>query len=150
LVFEQHLKEGRRVVNRRAEFDRAARLVRVQQGSGPVVSLPIQADALDPLAVFFFARTLPLTPGSTVLLPMNNSARNYVVQLVTTGEEMISYKGGQTSAIRATPRITRASGALPTQITIWFEPAGARRPLRADIAGLAGVGAVRLELESGP
>jgi hypothetical protein len=149
LVFEQHLKEGRRQADRHAVFHRSERVVRVRQGTGPEISLPIQRDALDPLALFFYARTLPLTPGSVVPIPMNDSTRNYVVQLSTTGAETISYKGVQTRVIRATPVIKRAGGVSAGQITIWFETAEARRPLRADIAGLAGVGAVRLELESG-
>ena len=149
LVFEQHLKEGSRQVDRRAMFDRPTRSMRVQQGSGPELSLPIQTDAFDPLALFFFARTLPLIPGSTVVLPMNDSTRNYLVELETGGAETISYAGVPTSVIRASPRIRRAGGASPAQITIWFEPAGARRPLRAEISGIPGVGAVRLELESG-
>ena len=149
LVFEQHLKEGHRQVDRRAVFHRPARLVRVRQGTGPEISLPIQRDALDPLALFFYARTLPLTAGSTVLLPMNDSTRNYLVQLETAGEEVISYKGVQTPAIRATPVVRRAGGVSAGDITIWFETGPSRRPLRVDIAGLAGVGAVRLELESG-
>ena len=49
LVFEQHPKEGRRS-DRRAVFDRDARVVRVQQGSGPALALPMSRDALDPLS----------------------------------------------------------------------------------------------------
>jgi hypothetical protein len=150
LVFEQHLKEGRRRVDRRAVFDRRARAVRVQQGGGPEVSLPIPPDALDPLAVFFYARTLPLTAGSTLRIPMNDSSRNFIVEVATVGEETISYNGEPIAAIRITPQIRRTEGLSPVQITIWYERAGARRPLRADISGLVGAGAVRLELESPP
>jgi hypothetical protein len=149
LTFEQHLKEGRRQVDRRAVFDRGARAVRVRQG-GAEVTLPIPPDALDPLALFFYARTLPLAPGSTQQMPMNDSSRNFIVDLQTIGEEVILYRGVHIPAIRTAPHIRRAAGASPVEMTIWFEQGRARRPLRADISGLAGVGAMRLELESAP
>jgi hypothetical protein len=150
LVFEQHLKEGRRQVDRRALFDRGARAVRVRQGDGPELSLPIPPDALDPLALFFYARTLPLTSGSTVQIPMNDSSRNFIVEVPAGGEETISYNGAQMVAVRTTPQIRRSGDFSPARMIIWFERDGARRPLRADISGLVGVGGLRLELESAP
>ncbi|MSO56778.1 MAG: DUF3108 domain-containing protein [Acidobacteria bacterium] len=146
--FEQHLKEGRRQIDKRAVFDRAARVVRLQQGSGPEVSVPISPDVLDPLAVFYYARTLPMTPGSAVRIPMNDSNRNLIVDLQVGGIETIFYKGVQTEAIRTHPRIRRAEGPSAAQLTIWYGRDEAKMPLRAEISGLVWVAAVRLELES--
>ena len=148
LSFEQHSREGRRQVDRRAVFDRNARVVRLRQGSGPDISFPIPADALDPLATFYYARTLPLAPGSAVLIPMNDTNRNLVLDLRVGGVEMISYNGVQTEAVHTTAQIRRAQGTLPAQLAIWFGRDHGRVPLRAEISGIVGVGAVRLELES--
>jgi Protein of unknown function (DUF3108) len=146
--FEQHLKEGRRQVDKRAVFDRGGRAVRIQQGSGPEISLPVPSDVLDPLAAFYYARTLPMTPGATVRVPMNDSNRNLMVDFRVEGPETISYKGVQTETMRTNPQIWRPEGPSPTHLTIWFGLDTAKMPLRAEISGLVGVGAVRLELES--
>ena len=148
ILFEQHLKEGRRQVDRWAVFDRGARVVRLRQGSGPDISVPIPQDALDPLTLFFYARTLPMTAGSSVRIPMNDANRNFIVELHVGDVETISYKGVPTEAMRTEPQIRRAEGPLPSHMTVWFSRDGAKIPLLVEISGLVGVGAVRLELES--
>jgi uncharacterized protein DUF3108 len=151
LTFEQHVKEGRRRLDRQMVFDRARGAVRVQQGSGPTISLPIPADALDPLAALYYARTLPLSSGSTVLIPINDSNRNLVVELSAPAEgaaESILHKGSRIEAVRTNAQIRRGQGALPAQIAIWFLKNAPNLPVKAEISGIVGVGDVRLELES--
>lgn len=148
LSFEQHLREGRRQIDRRVVFDRAARVARLSQGEGPELSVPVPLDTLDPLSLLFYVRSRSLTPGSTLRVPLNDARRNYSVDVRVVGVESIVHDNVLTQALRVEPEVRRPEGAIAFRLIVWFSRDAAGVPLAMDVSGLAGVGSVKLRLES--
>ncbi len=138
---EQHLREGRRVVDRATRFDPASRTLTV--GDGPPLAWP--RDARDGISAFFYVRTLPLAPGYSTVFPVMEGGRRYAVELTVDRLERITVGGRQVDALRATPRIVSTGGREGSvQATIWIRPDARRVPLRIEI--VTAFGAFRVEL----
>ncbi len=139
---QQHLREGRRVVDRETRFDRAARTVTT--GEGP--ALPWPREGRDGLSAFFYVRTLPLAPGYAVTFPLVEGGRRYQVELVVDRVESIAVGGRQVDAFRATPRLTAAGNVgRALRSTIWISTDVRRVPLRLEVD--TAFGSFRIELE---
>ena len=141
LRHEQHLREGRRVVDRVTVFDHAARTLRI--GDGPPLSLP--RGARDALAAFLYARTLPLAPGFAADVPVVEGGRRYTVGLAAQRVEAIEVQGRRTEALKLTPRMTASGGRQKNLSVTLYTTTDARRvPLLILVD--AGFGSFRLEL----
>jgi hypothetical protein len=141
LRHEQHLREGRRVVDRETLFDHPNRTVRV--GDGPPVPLP--RGTRDALAAFFYARTLPLAPGFSADIPVVESGRRYTVRLASPGHESIEAQGRRVDALKLTPRfIASGDRQKGLAVTLYLSPDAHRVPLLLLLD--AGFGSFRLEL----
>ena len=148
VVHEQHLREGRRRVDRRMVFDWVRHLVHVHQGDGEI-PFPVPRDARDPLSAFYYVRSLPLEPGQTVRLPVNDSGRTLVLELRVASAGAVAYLGTQTEALRVDARLLQSGGRqMPVRIAAWFSRDARQIPLVIDVDGIVGAGSVRLELES--
>jgi hypothetical protein len=143
---ERHLREGRRVVDEAYVFDRAARQVR-WISDAPKPPLRLWPGARDPVAAFFYLRTLSLEPGARIQVPVNDNGRNLSLDVRVDGIEHITVGGREHEALRVTPvlrqRVARRSAP---DITVWLARDARRLPLAADVR--AAFGTVRLEIES--
>ncbi len=141
LRHEQHLREGRRVLDRATVFDHAARTLRI--GDGPPIGLP--RGARDGLAAFLYARTQPLQPGFSADLPVVEGGRRWTVALAAHEVETIEVRGRRVEALKLTPRISAAGGRQKNlSVTMYTTTDGRRVPLLILVD--AGFGSFRLEL----
>jgi hypothetical protein len=142
---EQHLREGRRVVDRATRFDSANRTLTV--GDGP--PLPWPREARDGISALFYVRTLPLAPGYSTVFPIVEGGRRYAVELTVTGVERVTVAGRQLEAFRATPRLSSSGGRGRTiQSTVWIGTDARRIPLVLEIETAFGSFRVELQRES--
>ena len=138
---EEHLREGRRVVDRAIVFDHEARTLR--EGEGP--AMPLARGARDALAAFLYARTLPLAPGFAADVPLVEGSRRYTVSVAAHGVETIEVRGRRVEALRLAPRVSASGGRQRTlSVTLFTTPDARRVPLLLLID--AGFGSFRLEL----
>jgi len=140
---EQHLREGRRVVDRVTRFDAASRTLVV--GEGP--PLPWPRDARDAVSAFFYVRTLPLAPGYSTAFTTVEGGRRYTVDLKVDGVERITVAGRAVEAFRATPRLAASGGGgRVVASTIWIGTDARRLPLLLEVE--TAFGSFRIELLS--
>ncbi|HSK10311.1 MAG TPA: DUF3108 domain-containing protein [Vicinamibacterales bacterium] len=140
LRHEQHLREGRRVLDRATEFDHRTGTIRTE--GGPPMRMP--PGARDALSAFLYARTLPLDPGVPVTFPLVNSGRHYIVDLEVQGVESIEVQGRQVDALKLAPRVSSAGRQRRLSLTLFTTPDPRRVPLLILVD--AGFGSFRLEL----
>jgi hypothetical protein len=144
-VQRRALHEGRRELTRDATFDAAAGVVHVGPPNGTTMPFRFSPGTRDPLTALFYIRTLPLAPGDSVLLPINDSGRAYTVNVRVVGLERISIGGQQMDALRIEPAVVaRVSRRAPIDVVVWLSPDPVHRVLAADIG--ARFGRVRVEL----
>ena len=148
LVAEEHFHEGHRTLDREMVFDRSSRQVRIHQKDRPEIALPISREALDPVSALYYLRSLPLVPGATVQLRLDDAGRNLIVDVRSVGIETIQHAGAPIAALRVEPAI-RDQGRQPIgyDVALWRSLDVSRVPLRIEVSHLAGVGTVRLELQ---
>jgi len=141
----RQLREGRRSIDEAVRFDRDRRIV-VSEGAGGRPPLRLWPGARDPIAAFFYLRTLPLAPGTRVQLPVNDNGRNLILDVQVAGVERIRAEGREQEALRVTPVLRqRIERRQPLDITVWLSHDARRIPLIADVR--AGFGTLHLELE---
>jgi hypothetical protein len=130
----QTLNEGRRHLTRSVSFDRAARRLTVATGDEPALTMPLSKWARDPLAALFYARTLPLTPGSRYKIPMTEAGRETTIELVVHGAETIRIDDRQVDALKIEPRvIARVAVKQPLRGSVWVSRDARRIPLAIQI-----------------
>lgn len=150
LLHQRELREGRRSVDRAYAYDHAAR--RVGSGDTPAaardvsaLSLPLPAGARDALTALWYIRTMPLAPGYSVNLPINEAGRNLALTVSVPARDRIEIDGAPVAALRVEPRFTaRVQRRQGIESTIWVSDDARRLPLVVEVA--AGFGRVRLKL----
>jgi hypothetical protein len=138
----REIREGRREVDRRYIYDRASNLLHT-----PTMSLPLGAPAArDAFSALYYVRTLPLTPGSILTVPLNEAGTSLVLHVSVADVEEIAQRGQRVRALRVEPRVMRRiERRRPVTITLWLSADVQRVPLRALVD--AGFGRIRLELK---
>jgi hypothetical protein len=145
LRHERQLREGRRTVDEAVRFDVDRRVVISETDAGRP-PLRLWPGARDPIAAFFYLRTLALAPGTNLQVPVNDNGRNLILDVRVDGIERITIAGHEHEALRVTPILRqRIERRQPLDITVWLSHDERRIPLAADVR--AGFGTVRLELE---
>jgi hypothetical protein len=146
------IREGRRHVDRVYLFERAARRIRVgatpaEARSDEAMTLPMgHPEARDAIAALYFLRTLPLAPGTTVDVPLNEAGTSLVLRVPGADPETIEHRGRAVAALRLEPRLMRRiERRRPVVMTVWFGDEERRVPLRVIVE--AGFGRVRAELK---
>jgi hypothetical protein len=138
---EQHLREGRRVIDRATRFDVTARSMTV--GEGP--PLPWPREARDGISALFYVRTLPLVAGYSAVIPVVEGGRRYAIELSVDRVERIVVAGREVQALRAVPRLTSTgAGGRNVTSTVWISDDARRIPLRLDVE--TAFGSFRLDL----
>ena len=142
LEHTREIREGRRQVDRRYVYDRAANLIQT-----PQMALPLGAPAArDAFAALYYVRTLALAPGAIVTVPLNEAGASLVLQVSVADTETIEQRGQSVRALRLEPRVMRRiERRRPVSITLWLSTDERRIPLRAFVD--AGFGRIRLELK---
>src|SRR6185436_9412760 len=119
-MVKQQLHEGSRHVDRRALFDRAAGVVRLQQGQGVEIALPAALDALDPISAIYYLRAAAGV-GSVLRLAVNDWGREVFVTVPPGVVEPISHGGTTVEALRLEPHVSkRDSQPSPYRLTLWL------------------------------
>jgi hypothetical protein len=138
----REIREGRRQVDRRYVYDRAANLLQTDQ-----MALPLGAPAArDAFSALYYVRTLPLAPGSIITVPLNEAGTSLLLQVSVADVEAIEQGGARVRALRLEPRVMRRlERRRPIGITLWLSADDRRIPLRALVD--AGFGRIRLELK---
>jgi hypothetical protein len=150
LVHEREQNEGARHVTRAFVYDEQAHVIRMartvdEARAESAVTLPMSPHARDAIAALFYARTLPLEPGSRVRIPVNEAGRNVVVELAIGSPERIVADGKSVQALRITPTIERhVEDRKPIAATVWLSQDSRRVPVVLELE--AGFGRVRVEL----
>jgi len=150
LLHQRALREGRRSVDRAYAYNHAAR--RVSSGDSPAaarqsgaITLPLPPGARDALTALWYIRTMPVSPGYALALPLNEAGRNLALNLTVAARETITIDGAPVPALRLEPRFAaRVPRRQAIESTIWLSDDGRRVPLMVEVA--AGFGRVRLKL----
>ena len=149
IVHQREIREGRRHVDQAAWHDGAGGVVRVVPPdaaavtAGPGFRAP--ADHRDPISAYLLMRTLPLSPGTRVSMPVNDMGRNLTLQSGALRAETIEWQGRSLPAWRLQPTLVqRVQRRAPPHIDLWLSADARRLPIRIDVA--AAFGRVRVQL----
>ena len=149
IVLNQRIREGSRSVDRHVTFDRRDQVVRLKQGDTAEIAVPAAPDSLDPISAIYYLRAVALPVDGTIRLPVNDWGRNVSVTVPPGQPEVIEVDGARVEAIRIAPSVAkRDSQPALYRLTMWLSRDARRIPLVMTVDGLAGVGSVRMELES--
>ncbi len=149
-IAERHQRQGRRASDRVFVFDPAAHAVRagttIEDARRPgQMTLPLAPHARDALTTFYYVRTLPLAPGFTATMPINDAGRNLRLDIEVAGEETVTAGGRPVPTWRLRPRIAeRVPRRAPLEIVVWITRDARRIPVAFEVTG--GFGTVRAEL----
>jgi Protein of unknown function (DUF3108) len=147
LLHERRIREGRRALDQRILFDPAARSAQPQDGDGQPSGPPLRLwpEARDAVAALYYVRTLGLTQGSRITIPIIEGSQQSTLVLEPGAVERVAAGGATIAARRIDARLEQRvqRRQMPT-ITLWLEPDGARRLIAADIHAVFGNLRVRL------
>ena len=150
LLHQRELREGSRSVDRAYACDHAGR--RVSTGDSPAtarqsgaVTLPLPPGARDAVTALWYVRTMPLAPGYSLAMPLNEAGRNLALTVGVPARETITIDGAAVSALRVEPRFSaRVQRRQAIAATLWLSDDARRVPLMVEVE--AGFGRVRLKL----
>jgi hypothetical protein len=155
LPLEHHetIVDGKRRTERRLEFDAARHEVRMTTG-GAAITLPLAAEARDPLTALFYVRTLPFQAGARFVVPLSDNGRRSRLDVTVDGLETIQVDGRARPTWKLEPRLSERverQGAQGSQggqgsiaISAWLSADARRVPVVVEIS--AAFGTVRAEL----
>ncbi len=114
------------------------------------MALPLgDAASRDALSALYYLRTLPLTPGAIVSVPMNEAGTRLMLQVQVGEVEQLEHEDRAIRALRLEPRVMRRiERRRPIVMTLWLTADVRRIPLRVIVD--AGFGRIRMELRNWP
>jgi len=150
LAQTRDIDEGARRLTRAYVYDFERRQVRsgsdVEDALAPdAQASPLMAGSRDAVTALFYLRTLPLTPGAEIAIPVNDAGRHVIARVRVEQEDAIRGPGGEVRAQRLSVALERRlERRQAMELTLWISADARRVPLRLDLA--AGFGRVRVEL----
>jgi Protein of unknown function (DUF3108) len=146
ITHTESIREGKRRIDRQLEFNFGRHEVRMTNG-GASITLPLGADARDPISALFYLRTLPMAVGAQFSLPLTDNGGRLHLEVSVGGLETIALEGDTWSAWKLAPRLRKRieRQTLPI-LTVWVSADARHIPLVIDVA--ASFGLVRAELTS--
>lgn len=150
LVHTRDVDEGARQLTLAYVYDAARRQVRAgatvnEAAEADAPASPLAEGSRDAVSALFYLRTLPLTPGEELAIPVNDAARSLTARVRVEGVETLASAGGPVEAIRLSValerRLERRQGL---GATLWISADRRRVPVRLDLT--AGFGRLRVEL----
>jgi hypothetical protein len=140
---EQHLRQGRRPTDRTTRFDWPARTFTV----GDSRPLPLPPNARDGLSAWFYTRTLPLSAGYRVRVPVVEAGRTYNVDARIDRVERISLDGREAEAFRMALGVESAPDRREVaRAVVWLSTDARRVPLALEFE--TSLGPFRAELDA--
>jgi hypothetical protein len=153
LEHRETIVDGKRRIERRLEFDAVRHEVRMTTG-GAAITLPLAAEARDPLTALFYVRTLPFQAGARFVVPLSDNGRRSRLDVTVDGLETIQLDGRARPTWKLEPRLSERverEGAQGSQggqgsisISAWLSADARRVPVIVEIS--AAFGTVRAEL----
>jgi len=104
------------------------------------------ANPLDDLSLFFFARTIPLTVGSTIDIPRHFKPASNPVVLKVVGRETIEAAGRQWNTIVVQPIIKTSTMFSDGDGRVWLSDDSTR--VIVQLNAKASVGSITMKLKS--
>jgi hypothetical protein len=147
VLHERRIREGRRALDQRLVFDPAARSAQPQTADGQPSGPPLRVwpEARDAVAALYYVRTLALTQGGRVTIPIVEGGQHSTLVLEPGAIERVAAGGGTIAARRIEARLEqRVQRRQMPALTLWLETEGARRLIAADIHAVFGNLRVRL------
>jgi hypothetical protein len=142
----ESISEGKRRIDRQLEFQFDRHEVRMTNG-GAAITLPLGADARDPISALFYIRTLPIAAGARFSLPLTDNGRRSRLDVAVDAPETIVLDGRTWSAWKLRPQLSeRIERQSPPTMAVWVSADDRRIPLVVEVD--AGFGSVRVELET--
>jgi hypothetical protein len=111
----------------------------------------VEKQTYDPLSLFYAVRTMPLTTGQTLTIPVTEGGYNYRIRVQVGGYEQISTGAGKFRALRLTPSIVDEKGKAVTdrKLTLWISDDARHLPVRFQSVLLVGSFVLDLSRVSG-
>ncbi len=128
LEYEKHLEEGRYRAHRRILYDPVHQWALYENGD----TLPTPPGALDPLALYYYLRTLPLTAGETLRVPYHVDRESTWLRIYVDHQK--TFRGrGPVWILRSD---LKASGILKQggDFVLWLSDDARRLPLKLQTA----------------
>jgi len=144
LTYYEAITDGKRRTERRVLFDGSRREMRITSG-GTSITLPLTAEARDPISALFYVRTLPIGAGADIAVPLNDNGRRMKLDLTIGQQETITVGDRSWTAWKVQPQLSERidrRGAM--QIVAWLSADAHRVPLVVEVS--AAFGSARLEL----
>ncbi len=145
--------EGDRRRLRETRFDHAARRARYSvQGGDPLAAMssdetPLPPQTQDPLSAVFVIRAMPMTPGTTVTLPVAMNGTVKKLQVVFGQREQVRTGIGELPAWRIVPTFVEGADESDGKgLVLWISDDARRLPLK--LQGEMPMGAFVLTLVS--
>jgi len=124
LEYEKHLQEGRYRAHRRIRYDPRRNLAIYENGD----TLPTPPGALDPLALYYYLRTVPLRAGDTLRVPYHVDRESTWLRIYVDHEER--FQGHRPAWVLRSD--LKASGILKSggDFVLWLSDDPQRIPLK--------------------
>lgn len=137
--------EGQRRSRYEMIFDQPQRLVTYRKRDQPARFIATQTDVQDPLSVLYRVRSMPLTVGQSIVVPLFNKGKTWMTEVRVLQRERLKLPVGKIDTIKIQP-LLRESGIFHHQgdMFVWLTDDAQRVPvqLRSDIK----IGAVKARL----
>jgi hypothetical protein len=131
------INEGRRHKDTRIVFDAARRLAILDEVDRTKPQAPpkhaehdIPPCVTDVVTAFYFVRRQPLQVGERVVLPINDGAKTYEVNVEVQAREQIQTPLGTRTALRVEPKVFGGLYKRKGRMLVWFSDDEQRLPLR--------------------
>jgi hypothetical protein len=137
--------EGQRRSRYEMIFDQSQRLVTYRKRDQPARFIATKTDVQDPLSVLYRVRSIPLTLGQSIVVPLFNKGKTWMTEVRILQRERLKLPVGQIDTIKIQP-LLREAGIFHHQgdMFVWLSDDAQRVPvqLRSDIK----IGAVKARL----
>ncbi len=129
VLYEKHLEEGRYRAHRRILYDPERQVAVYENGD----TLPTPPGALDPLALYYYLRTVPLRAGDTLRVPYHVDRESTWLRIYVERRDRVPGPEGPAPAWVLTSDL-KASGILKGggDFVLWLSDDGRRLPLRIE------------------
>lgn len=123
--------EGRYRSHHHMIFDQANRHVTFQKRDESPETLSIPSEVQDPLSVLYWVRTLPLSVGKPVMVPICNRGKTWITQIRVLKRERLNLPIGEVDTIKIQP-LLQAAGIFRHQgdMFIWLTDDAYRVPVQ--------------------
>ncbi|MDH3598694.1 MAG: DUF3108 domain-containing protein [Candidatus Tectomicrobia bacterium] len=137
--------EGRRRSRYEMIFDQPQRLVTYRKRDKPARFIATKTDVQDPLSVLYRVRSIPLTVGQSIVVPLFNKGKTWMTEVRVLQRERLKLPVGKIDTIKIQP-LLREAGIFHHKgdMFVWLTDDAQRVPvqLRSDIK----IGAVKARL----